>query len=144
MRSPRFRFTLRWMMVAVATVAVTISGWQGYKRRLEYLNRARSAAETQGRFEEMLTDLLGTSNRGPKDSREFSCNGFIVRSDYRYGPHRIFCPTTADTPASEESIRGLVAACRKSIAYEAGLRRKYERAARFPWMSVEPDGDDPH
>jgi len=33
--------------------------------------------------------------------------------------------------------------CRKLVPYYQSLRRKYERAARYPWLPVEPDPPEP-
>ena len=85
MRLPRPRFTVRWLMVAVAAVAAVVWADRMWRARSEYLKRAGWAGTSESLYEEILTDLLGTSRRGPKESRESYGNGFVVRTDYRYG-----------------------------------------------------------
>ena len=92
MRRPRARFTVRWMMVAVAIVAMGAATSGLFARREEYQRRALT--------HELLAYFLrrGCSNIAPQPSR---------------------------------------------ASYHEELQLKYERAARFPWLAVEPDPPEP-
>jgi hypothetical protein len=94
MRSPRVRFTVRGLMVAVAAAAILI-GAETMRRRSE---RFRGMAERFGLLER-------------------ACRLFY------WGP---------DTPVDNPKA-----------FYYADLRRKYERAARRPWLPVAPDPPEP-
>lgn len=42
-----------------------------------------------------------------------------------------------------EPIEVFVHRSRRLAGYHATLRRKYERAARYPWLPIEPDPPEP-
>src|SRR3954447_23215955 len=39
--------------------------------------------------------------------------------------------------------RHILASISRSLAYHADMARQYERAAHHPWLSVEPDPEEP-
>ena len=114
MRLHRVRFTVRQMMVAVAVAAVLAVGLSLWRRRQLYLRVAEQHAVAVAIFS--IDSPMARPARSP----------------------------LGRTPASalltlDEHFR--VADLR--VAYHAALRRKYERAARYPSFPVEPDPPEP-
>ena len=92
---PRFQFTVRRMMVAVAIVGVMFGAWRVIVGRRE---RFRQIAAEHGRgFEGMVGKIVSVS------------------------PRRIVW-----APTARES-------------WHMDMKRKYEIAARYPWLYVPPD-----
>jgi hypothetical protein len=46
-------------------------------------------------------------------------------------------------PARASQARWAVEEAWRAIEYHGSMRDKYERAARFPWLAVEPDPPEP-
>jgi hypothetical protein len=108
------RFRIQTMMVTVAVVAVTIWGLKTHSRWREY---QRSAAKY--RFQEVVTY---TSLRQMRGSPTLDLSGGL--------------PMIENSPSD-------VALMLKLAFYWGRLRIKYERAARYPWLLVEPDPPQP-
>jgi hypothetical protein len=118
---PRPRYTLRWMMVAVAIAGIGLGGYRMHRHRLRSLERARSYAESERYCSFMWSEVSAYPNfRWPGDHRP---------------------------PSSPEELRKAEEVAHSSwerkIDYHANLRRKYERAARYPWLPVAPDPPEP-
>ena len=134
---PRFRFTVRRMMVAVAIVSILI-GAEAMRRRREVLaSKASSSRLRQGVNQRMVEEW---DRLMPKVIR-------IVRESERLASSR---------PGDDEAKRSLSKTERKyqSVTrevktYERNARHwqmvaeKYERAARYPWLPVAPDPPEP-
>lgn len=121
MRLPRFRFTVRGMMIVVAIIGTGFGGYRMHRHRLRSLGRAQSHAESESHCSFMWSEVPAYPDfRWPGDLR----------------PSR--------TP---DEIRKAVEVARSSwdrkIEYHAARRRKYERAARYPWFPVAPDPPEP-
>jgi hypothetical protein len=110
MRLPRVQFTLRWTMIGVAVVALSIAAEQSRQRMVYWRQRAEFHSIRENIFRREAARLPLT-----RSERELMC-GTMVRAIMLY-------PRLA--------------------AYHAELRRKYEYAARYPWLSVEPDPPKP-
>ncbi len=126
MGRPSVRFTVRGLMAVVAVVALLIGGSLEYARlrRLghEYAARAINAKRS-----------LGYARRSSDRSHErwlAECQR-IDRSEQASGGWY-----KMGRPPSPERARRLV-------AYWEPIVAKYERAARYPWLSVEPDPPRP-
>jgi hypothetical protein len=118
MRLPRMT-TRRWML-AVAVVAIVIAGLievcrLGHLRQV-YLAVAREYADE--------AHEIRRGDDGRSDGRMV-----LIRS------------IAGERPASLQSREGMVYLDRiaRAAAYCDQLRAKYERAARYPWLPVEPD-----
>jgi hypothetical protein len=48
-----------------------------------------------------------------------------------------------DTAGSRDEVSAYMAHCAAKVVYYAALVRKYDRAARYPWLPVEPDAPEP-
>src|SRR5918998_6189285 len=114
MRLPRFRLTLRRLMVAVAAVAISIASGIEANRlwRLRDDYRARVAYHTR---------------RENEERQNLSVIEYVRNEGIEEHPR---------TPVIEEVAR-------LRVEYHADLKQKYQRAATRPWESVQPDPDDP-
>ncbi|MDB5351373.1 MAG: hypothetical protein JWN86_2620 [Planctomycetota bacterium] len=107
---PRIRVTLRKMMAAIAIVAVLLGGYMECKALRRRAEDYRRKAENHADIEGVLRAIAATSGEGSP-------------VDISPGP----------------GIRSRRFTVRDVIEREAALHRKYERAARYPWLSVAPD-----
>jgi hypothetical protein len=130
MRIPRIRFTLRWMMIAVA-IAGLIIGAETLRRRGDSFRRrsAYHAAE------------VATSHRNAEDLRHDE----EVAREQRTFAYRVGDETTGpmdllDRIKQRQKDRS---AMKGRIAWHESMERKYARAASRPWLSVEPDTPEP-
>jgi hypothetical protein len=117
---PRFRFTIRWMMVVVAIVAIGLFG------SIEYLRLSRVARMHRFRARVHFASSLNHS----RVSRSF-----LEQAE----------PPPVGS-GNSEAIPGLrrVAALEGALAgHYSRLTAKYERAARYPWLPVAPDPPEP-
>jgi hypothetical protein len=116
MRLSRMRMTLRRWMIAVAAASVGLGIWEIERRRDRYRQRAYGWQR-----EELLAwdNLIEASHpeqvcvRGGKGASE-----------------------TQDLPINTERLRQQTLYCQR-------MKRKYEYAARHPWLPVEPDPPRP-
>jgi hypothetical protein len=113
MRLPRMT-TRRWMVV-VAVVGLLISGWVRLKQRRDcFLSMARSH-----------------ERKMPSSTAE----GKALRS--RFGS------TSGMSGEEILLLRRDFDRMMDRADHHAALVRKYHRAARYPWLSVEPDPPEP-
>ncbi len=110
---PRFRFTVRRMMVAVAIAAFMLAGGELLRRRNAYLEKAEN-------FRHDIVPPSGWDMGG----------GTLSEEEFR--------KQLAAFQAEGEAIRRTP----RSRHYQA-MARKYERAARYPWLPVAPDPPEP-
>lgn len=97
-------------MVAVATAAVLLGGYVEFNLLRRRSAMYRDRAREHSEMEMVLREIA---------ARE----GSRTRLDISPGPGLRTKPFTIPVV----------------IDFEAGLKRKYERAARYPWLSVAPD-----
>jgi hypothetical protein len=100
MKVPRFRLSIRRMMIVVAIVAACFWGSASIRRR--------------GRFSDMAR-IWGNTEAALCETAQGSVPG----------PH--------GDPAYNRVL----------AEYSGKMRMKYERAARYPWLPVEPDPPEP-
>lgn len=114
MRFPRFRLTLRRLMIAVAAVAISIAGGieanRLWRLRDDYRASAAYHAKRENEERKTLSVIATIRNEGLEELPRM--------------------------PVIEE-----VAHLR--VEHHANLKQKYQRAATRPWQSVQPDPDDP-
>jgi hypothetical protein len=115
MRMPRFRFTVRRMMMAVALLSVAFGLEQMRRKRSLYIEEAAKWSW----LERLNLDY------------EYTYENYASRREANgRGPSR-------EKEVSENRVK---AKHYRSRAIEAGmLRRKYLHAARYPWLPVAPD-----
>jgi hypothetical protein len=138
MRLPRLRFTARRLMVVVAFAGFVMGGgvW-GY--RMWLLARVYAFEAPRQRiferacraFEASMLELAEGIGEVPPRSR-------LKSSDQRL-------PIEVDrqNAALVANYRQDAAQCALLAEYYAAIARRHERAARYPWLAVEPDPKEP-
>ncbi len=134
MRLPRPRFTVRRMMIAVAVVALLV-GSEMTRRRWAYF---RAIAHSYAGAEEFDRFLLGggTAIVRMEDGQVSEIHGPLSFRSGAEGGGSIEVTGDPSPGYDAESLR-------RRADYHAQLRRKYERAARYPWLAVVPDPPKP-
>jgi hypothetical protein len=117
MRLPRMT-TRRWM-IAVAVVAPGLGAWDLARQRQRYLERAGVMREKEY-ISEMA--VFVASDRDANGCHILIPDGFD--------------PLAAPLPADLVSLRD-------EYIYFQRMRTKYQYAARYPWLPVEPDPPEP-
>ena len=159
---PRPRFTLRWLMVAVAVVAIAAFIESRRRERIatakatilavEYRERARDAgsyeyimaaavraseaneAEIENVIAEYERELIGF--QASRKAANWKWRGDDEKDRMIRDQLRLFRDSKAKNASS--AIR-----YRMKRDYYAATRAKYERAARYPWLPVAPDPPEP-
>ncbi len=103
------RFTVRRLMVAVAIAGLLLAGFNEFKRLQRQAGFYRDRAREHAEMVETLQSFVGKPG--------------MSRLDCSPGP----------------GLRSVPYPIQAVIEHESRLKRKYERAARYPWLSVEPD-----
>jgi hypothetical protein len=136
MNLPRVRFTIQRLMIAVAIagliLGIAIGGVRLLRRHGQFQGLAEMHAKIAGIWREeeqswsRVVALCEVMMRGEGDGGFF---GFGPRKDsYR---------------AKAVHYRAAVAKAVLKVSYRDAMRSKYQRAARYPWLSVEPDPPEP-
>jgi hypothetical protein len=141
----RPRFTVRWLMVAVAIMAVVIAGQRMWRHRSKCIALAAKAGNREQNFRSRGLDIARDPSMA--NSKTVSAilpdgNG-IVEFRVVGRVRRAFYPQGATQPADAETVEKLAKWCRDVADRSGELRRKYERAARYPWLPVAPDPPEP-
>jgi hypothetical protein len=110
----RVRFTVRRMMVTVASVALVIGGSIEYSRLKRLSTRYAYSAHIFG-LQETTCRADGRLSHGEWLD--------VSRRRFKLGLGQSLKPEW----------------CRKLTPHYESLRLKYERAARYPWLPVSPD-----
>lgn len=155
------QWRLRTLMVLVAVAAIGMSGSRlrlradEFRRRAEqHASQARQAgleARPHARIAAMARSILAPDGRstlaGPT-SRALQQKMDTI--DFPYVKMMSMCMGRSYDVSSAEDVREVVARAEEQIAerravagYHDGLRRKYEAAARRPWVAVAPDPPPP-
>ena len=125
MRLPRMT-TRRWMVAVLAAgllVGGAVGGVRLKRRRDEFLARAEKHTIMEYRHKKLANlDRSRAMNMGAVESE----------------PDLI----TPQAPLKADLLRSAADHARLGAHYES-LTRKYQHAARYPWLSVEPDPPEP-
>lgn len=136
LRRFRSRFTVRGLMVAVAVVAVlwVLVRWAGEMWLLSQIHHQQAE-----RFASLLADHRSMFEAAKSNAQEAERDPISSRRKFLSNP---------DDP--DESSRDLASEWRSAmtvnthyIKYYEQLKLKYERAARYPWLAIEPDPPRP-
>ncbi len=114
MRLPRVRFTVRHLMFAVAVVAAALASDRWSRQSAEY----RSQAEYH---ESRLSILALVRETGGYPYCSLGISGIPLRYNSETAPLHAKC-----------------------VSYHTRMLRKYQRAAFFPWLGVNPDPPPPY
>jgi hypothetical protein len=116
MRLPRVTFTVRRMMVAMAVAALTFAILRFWAVRQLYLEKAGHHAG----FRALVL-------RSPET---------IAYWESRWTSQREGMPARYPWPGGPPFVPAMA-------KYHDAMRIKYERAARYPWLPIEPDPPKP-
>jgi hypothetical protein len=108
--------TRRWM-IAVAAMAVLFGGMSELPRLWTLRQKYLGIAEQYGYWETRLSGAVG------------------LRQEITY--------YSVTLPRGPDPSPARLAQMKAAASYYAGLRAKYERAARLPWLPVAPDPAPP-
>jgi hypothetical protein len=118
----RPRFTVRRLMTAVAIVAVVLAAWL---KSVPYWELSRQYQERVGFFELSARGQVG----------RIECYEILIAGKQKDPDSEVF---------TFELMQDQVKTARVWLDYYRGLTAKYKRAARCPWLPVEPDPPDPN
>ena len=114
---PRWRFTVRRLMAAVAVVAILLGGLVELPRLWVLRRHYLGLAEKYGYWEGRIHGALG------------------IRQEITY--------YSTQQPRGPEPSGARLDRMKAEAAYYAGLHAKYQRAALLPWEPVAPDAPPP-
>ena len=154
MRWPRVRITVRRTMLLVLLAAAALGGVQTWARRRSFRHQAAYFEAVEGWMRETIAERTASIDRQRRELPGFlrSVRGTDPSFDERRAEgSRIFLDdrevSFAEFAAFHESWITRVAATRSQemarADHYAGMKRKYELAARRPWRSVAPDPPEP-
>jgi hypothetical protein len=132
MRLPRLRFTVRRLMLVVALVGAGMWGVKLWRLSREHAGRARSAWASEGFYRLVNERSLKNAIR---------CEELAARMPYEDPIRRDWFAVSMQQLAlesREDAVKWLAKA-----GHYAASARKYERAARYPWLPVEPEPPEP-
>jgi hypothetical protein len=139
---PRFQFTVRRIMIVVAIAAVAL-GANDLRRRNNRYDALRSTHEWGGRSSISLAELHAST--AAANEREVERLRATDRSGH--DGQRLEAEAAIQITSNIEAAAGIERAaerqCRARARFHELLRKKYERAARYPWLTVEPDPPEP-
>ncbi len=155
MRNPRMRFSVRWLMIAVAVVAVALGVGLEAIRLKRYHDQCMAKANEHGQAELSYLDMQKVSRETVTWHESYSANSSKLRGHMFRGKKNAPLDKSQDRiqkimEASDESFEATAARGRDEVkryalyaAHHADLKRKYLRASDFPWPAVEPDPPPP-
>ena len=120
MRLPRVRFTVRGMMILVAVVALPI--WYFGPTFLARREHAVLWARIHSRLEQDRAQDIGAYQ---KTMLQLKRRGLKL------------------SPGSDKRERAFSDLALARTRHHAAMTKKYERAARYPWLPVDPDPPEP-
>jgi hypothetical protein len=144
MRLPRFRFTVRRMMVTVAIVGTAMGVADCWQRRHSHRRRAEDL-----RMSEMML-ILTARDLSPEVPQIVGTSfndrlpdGTPIRVEGLGTGRRVYIPAQSKIPADKATIAKAVEAIQREAKRMHRLRVKYQSAARYPWLPVAPDPPEP-
>jgi hypothetical protein len=125
MRLPRVRFTIRRIMIVVASVALLMGGVRLLWLRSVY----QKAALAHAAYENLARTLQRMVENEGKDERELEIAfGMKVEPE----SEAVKAKRAADARVNQ-----------KTAEYHAAMKHKYEQAASSPWIPITPDPPRP-
>ena len=146
MRLPRFR--IRTMMIAVVVVALLTAAWRLQALSADYdFRRAQAAAKASESWVSMKSVEAQIQKVDQKLSEVLAHWDTKLAADETGSLRQMMGGTVDDVKRVYERIHASsVSDLRRYTAaheYYRLLERKYQRAARYPWLPVEPDPPKP-
>jgi hypothetical protein len=132
MRKLRHGFTIRQMMVVVAVTGVLLGGWLEAARLIRVATTRRREAASHAASEALVRKFATSSSQQAQE---------LLQSAEQW---RSSNPRFAQEVKRSASIAWDQAErYNRNADYWAMLHKKYDRAARLPWSSIEPDPPPP-
>jgi hypothetical protein len=146
MRLIRPRFTIRWLMILVAIVAVSLTGIitaVRLKRRADYFRQRAAYFAASERFSRQMLGVEVWHLTVFARMRE--SNAREVRLSKHLSPElsKVRDERTSHLQNEHDELARSVEYYRDVAAHEARMKQKYDRAASRPWESVAPDPPPP-
>jgi hypothetical protein len=142
MRLPRVRFSVRMMMIAVAIAALTLGANDVRLRRERYLAlRSNHDWSARGRLRLAESHASVAAQNEREAARMLAAISSIRDPTRVHLEYNVRIASNIEAAAATE--RAAEQKCRTQARYHDALRIKYERAARYPWILVEPDPPEP-
>lgn len=132
MRMPRGRFTVRRMMAVVAVFGVVLGGWLEVSRLVRISNARRRDAASYASSEALARKFARHCSQQAQESLRVAESSRLSEVGFSQEMERV--ASTAGRMAARYS---------RNADHWAMMNKKYERAARSPWFSVEPDPQPP-
>jgi hypothetical protein len=142
------RLRLWLLMSFVALAALCMTGYRIWYLSQTYLMKAQHYQQRESMYRasyenellniRVLTRDAELSRERAKKETRHSPPGSILGGTIEGHPHWI---KVCEEAISQHSISAQ--ADRTRLDYSVAMRRKYEYAARYPWVSVEPDPAEP-
>ena len=134
MRPLRLRFTVRRMMVVVAVFGIVLGGWLEVSRLVRVSTARRREAASYAASEALARKFARQSSQFAQELLRVakSSRPSAIQSDF--SQRFELKPSIAEDNAARS---------RRNADHWAMMKKKYERAARSPWFSVEPDPPPP-
>jgi hypothetical protein len=140
MRLPRFRFTIRWMMLAVAIVAAIFGGSLVGMRTGPMAKYYADQAQIHARRRAEMTQILASV----PDDKNLRYRKYIAKKGMPEELRiRILNHWYADGSQLDDAIEAGVESFRAGINYHTAMETKYRHAARYSWLPVAPDPFEP-
>jgi hypothetical protein len=141
MRRRCWRSSLRRLMLLVALTSLAVGGVWGYRICRLYIDYADKARWCES-LERSCWELEAIHRKNAEDDENLAAYVCALSSSNpelsNYFKERV---EAAKLRAAQS--REAAADCARKAARCASLARKYERAARRPWLPVEPDPPEP-
>ena len=109
---PRLRFGLRWLMVAVALVAVLLEGWIVWRRYTFHRDQAAMITRAAAGLRRIMS---------------------------RLSPAQLARATQLDFEDGKPAVSATPYAARRMLARMDQMARYHEYAARHPWLPALPE-----
>ena len=153
MRLPRFRYSVRGMMIAVAIVGIGVGIESMRRRRVACLEKAYEWRKLEWvdtqmadyhenysapRYDESARNWELGVEESRKLAAKFGEQNALIPGSVEAQERNASDARNRARSAREEAHRE-----RARAVWTGALARKYERAARYPWLSVAPDPPEP-
>jgi hypothetical protein len=132
MRLPRPRFTVRRLMLVIALAGAGAWGVKMWRLSREHAGRAQSASANESFYHWMSERSIQNATL---------CEELAARMPYEDAERRDRFVVLMQQRALES--REDAAKWRAEAEHYAASARKYDRAARYPWLGVGPDAPAP-
>jgi hypothetical protein len=134
------RMTIRRWVVVVVIVAAAMSAWRLRRLSQRYSTIAAFQRQQQGYADRARNPLPKAIDRFEVEGRRFA---EAARTAGNQREARFMRDEAARLAGLAETYREWVRDFTELSDYRAQLRRKYEQAATYPWLPVDPDPPEP-